>query len=1190
MQNSTIYSNTAQFNWGGGLSNVQVLTAANVTLYGNIAPSARNLYSAPAASADLTNLLVARRGTGANCLLDGTVSGSNNFANDATCGGTFVNRTLTQINLGPVEGTPAYWPLLSGSLAIDAGTATCPSPDQRGTARPQGAACDVGAYEFVPGTAAAALTLAKTVSPAAAAPGQVITFTLAFTNTGNAAAAGLVLTDTVPAGLTNPGFAASGVTATARPGSPYIWDLSDLAPGASARLTLTATLADTLTAGQAITNTASLSTQTAEVNRADNTSTAAVGVACVPASVVTSTADSGPGSLHLAAANTCADGTITFSLATPATITLTSGEISLARSLTLTGPGAGLLTVSGNAASRVFNVAAGVRVQIAGLTLRQGLASGPACPAACGGAVLNAGSLTLTSVVLADSAARDGGGLYNTGALTLTGSTLLRNTALNAGAGLHNTGSLVLRTSSLLSNTASVAAGGLALFGALTAQDATFAFNAAPAAGNIAVEAGSTASLSNVLLTRGSAGANCLIVGGFAAANSLADDASCAAIAQTAPAALNLGPVTGAPAVLTLLPGSSAVDAGPATCLALDQRGVSRPLGLACDVGAYELIPIFQASLRLTKSVTPAAAAPGQVVTFTLAFTNTGSAAAAGLVLTDTLPAGLINPSFAASGVTATARPGSPYVWDLSDLAPGASARLTLTATLAANLTIGQAVINTATLRTQTPESDLTDNTASATVSATCSLTPVVTTTADSGPGSLRQLVADLCPGGTITFGLTTPATITLTSGQLTLGKNLTVSGPGANLLTLRGNGSTRLVNVPAGVRVQIAGLTLRQGTLSGTTCPASCGGGVLNAGSLTLAGVTLADNAAFEGGGLYNTGTVTLTASLVTHNNATSNIDGEGGGGLRNLGLLVFTGSTLAGNTAVQDAGGLLNSGQAVLQHSTFSGNAAPYFAGAVRNSAEGALTIYRCTFTGNSSGLGGAVANFGVLAATDSALIDNLVTYVFGTKSYGTGGGFGNQEGTATFTNVTISNNQVNGRDDNGGGGVAVHGGVVSFLNSTISGNSTTSRGGPKGLGGAGGVAHLGGVTRLENTIVAGNTSAAGKPDLSGTLTSDGYNLIGASNGGAGFTNGVNHDQVGSVAAPLDARLIAPGVFGGETPTQPLLASSPAIDHANPATCPAQDQRGVARLGQCDIGAYEYSPGSGLLQLYLPLVQRGP
>src|SRR4051812_39142890 len=64
--------------------------------------------------------------------------------------------------------------------------------------------------------------------------------------------------------------------------------------------------------------------------------------------------------------------------------------------------------------------------------------------------------------------------------------------------------------------------------------------------------------------------------------------------------------------------------------------------------------------------------------------------------------------------------------------------------------------------------------------------TITVTNTNDSGPGSLRQALANANKGDTITFAVT--GTITLTSGGFLVTKNVTISGPGANQLSIDGN------------------------------------------------------------------------------------------------------------------------------------------------------------------------------------------------------------------------------------------------------------------------------------------------------------------------------------------------------------------------------------------------------------------
>ena len=94
--------------------------------------------------------------------------------------------------------------------------------------------------------------------------------------------------------------------------------------------------------------------------------------------VVTNTNDSGPGSLRdaLAAGN---DGDeITFAIT--GTITLTSSELLVDRSITISGPGAETLAVNGNAMSRVFHIGSGTIVNISGLTITNGNAKGVSYP------------------------------------------------------------------------------------------------------------------------------------------------------------------------------------------------------------------------------------------------------------------------------------------------------------------------------------------------------------------------------------------------------------------------------------------------------------------------------------------------------------------------------------------------------------------------------------------------------------------------------------------------------------------------------------------------------------------------------------------------------------------------------------------------------------------------------------------
>jgi len=110
-------------------------------------------------AATVTNSLIANS-TGNNCA--GTIGGASSLADDGTCGNGFTNSASIRLGaLGNYGGSTQTIPLLPGSAAIDAGDdATCAaavgSPnygaggkDQRGVARPQGAHCDIGAFESV---------------------------------------------------------------------------------------------------------------------------------------------------------------------------------------------------------------------------------------------------------------------------------------------------------------------------------------------------------------------------------------------------------------------------------------------------------------------------------------------------------------------------------------------------------------------------------------------------------------------------------------------------------------------------------------------------------------------------------------------------------------------------------------------------------------------------------------------------------------------------------------------------------------------------------------------------------------------------------------------------------------------------------------------------------------------------------
>src|SRR5262245_10475228 len=129
------------------------------------------------------------------------------------------------------------------------------------------------------------------------------------------------------------------------------------------------------------------------------------------------------------------------------TITLTGGALNLTRNVTVTGPGAASLTLSGNNADRVFQVGQGITVSLSGLTVANGnvVSSGTNY----GGGLLNLGTLTVTDCTIANNAASSGGGggIYSAGALTLNGCTFTSNAAAGYGGGVRSTSASTLAVS-----------------------------------------------------------------------------------------------------------------------------------------------------------------------------------------------------------------------------------------------------------------------------------------------------------------------------------------------------------------------------------------------------------------------------------------------------------------------------------------------------------------------------------------------------------------------------------------------------------------------------------------------------------------------------------------------------------------------------------------------------------------------
>ena len=246
----------------------------------------------------------------------------------------------------------------------------------------------------------------------------------------------------------------------------------------------------------------------------------------------------------------------------------------------------------------------------------------------------------------------------------------------------------------------------------------------------------------------------------------------------------------------------------------------------------------------------------------------------------------------------------------------------------------------------------------------------------DSGPGSLRQAILDAnatVDDDTIVFQSGLSGTITLTSGQLTINKNLAINGPGENVLAVSGNNVSPVFVIGCGgPTVFIDRLAIKDGN-------GNSGGGIYNGGgTLTVSNSTLSSNSAHDmydgGGGIasysvmcefgYFSGKLTVINSTLSGNSAFSSpgsIYGSTGGGIyigyRTTATIIN--STLSGNLTKGAGGAILSFGTATIINSTLSGNSADDSGGSIVNSQGGTLTLGNNIIAGNTAPTGKEVVN---------------------------------------------------------------------------------------------------------------------------------------------------------------------------------------------------------------------------------------
>jgi predicted outer membrane repeat protein len=507
--------------------------------------------------------------------------------------------------------------------------------------------------------------------------------------------------------------------------------------------------------------------------------------------------------------------------------------------------------------------------------------------------------------------------------------------------------------------------------------------------------------------------------------------------------------------------------------------------------------------------------------------------------------------------------------------------------------------------------------------------TITVTSTADSGAGSLRAAIASATSGSTIKFASSlTNKTITLTSGQLDIaaGKNLIIDGANTPGLTISGNKASRIFSLNS-TAAQPTSLTVKNLILAnGYTSDRGGAISTTHQGALTVENVAFNNNIADKGGGAIFSayeGTLSVTNSQFNGNKATAGNDERGAGAIAFWGPRTFTvrDSKFVNNQGIN--GGAINSlnGKLTIENSQFVNNstlAARYdtgksnptlrgYGGAIytdRASAtsepSGTIRITKSVFEGNKGKAEGGAAY--LYTGTQ----DNVIIQLSSFKNNGvqalTNGNTGNGGALVLMTNglnkgTTISSSSFVGNTaTNQGGGVWMMGSPTTITNSTFSGNAVSGTDYSK----VGGAMTLYSATKILNSTIANNRAGW----VGGGISADSNAAVSVKNtifykntadngtnnwGIEQHTNRELTDLGGNIQYPpkktnnwndynatakitlADPKLGPLQDNGGGLLTYALLPGSPAINAGVSSGAPTLDQRGYRRDSKVDIGAIE-------------------
>jgi fibronectin-binding autotransporter adhesin len=1015
MITSTISGNSAQAQHGGGIGvDSGDATILFATITGNSAAlTGGGIYATASSGAlDVTASILANNAPGDNCAATVT-SGGYNLSDDASCaltasGDRQNNASIILGVLADNGGPTRTHALLTGSSAINAipngmvGCGTLVTSDQRGEPRPDITDCDIGAVEMSGVTPPLSFvvtnlnndgegSLRMAVFNANTQPGKdTITFLAGLTGTIVLTSGQLTITEDVD--IQGPGATVISVSGN-NAGRVFASD-----SGTTVTISGLTMLNGSSSLGGAINNAGTM-TLTDIVVRLSTSSLNGAGVYNGPSgTLMVVTSEISGNTASLAGGGIMNDGTLSLLSSTVSGNTSADGGgIMNNGSMTIADS-----TISGNVARR-----GGGTVNWSGrtLTIIDSVISGNFATVAAGvgahiggGLYDNGGTVTITGGEVSENQASiSGGGIAGIGIITVTGTLVRANTAPN-GAGFSTSGTLSVNSATIRNNVASEWGGGFQARGTVAIADSLVAENQSTWGAGISNQMATI----NVQRTTFS-GNSALSVGG--AIESLDGDV---VIESSTFSGNSAGALGGAiyvvtfnqPSTMTIrnstISGNTSNGAGggiavevPGSQVWLIASTITNNSALTVGGGLFNPSGARQASITLSTTLVAANNA-----------TDAGPDAHG--VLTDDGYNLIGNPSGSTGIVSGTngnitGSAGAALDPRLGPLADNGGATQTH-ALLSGSPAINQIPLNSAGCGTTITNDQRGETRPHAGVAycdigafesddpALPGLSFVVINLNDAGFGSLRQAVinANDTPGpNTITFQQGLTGTIALTSGQLTIDEDVDIQGPGASVISVSGNGASRVFETSPGTTVTISGLTLTNGR--------------------TFAG----DDA--DGAGVVNRGTLTLNAVIVSHN-----VAARDGGGIRNEGTLYLNDSTVRDNTADRSGGGLLNSFDA----------------------SVATLTNVIVESNTASDGGGGIRNDLGTLSVRGGQILTN---YAGGVSAFSGGGGM-HTTGTATLEDVIISSN-VSGL---GGGGILSRSATTTILRSTIHNNDATTGGG--------------------------------------------------------------------------------------------------------------------------------------------------